>query len=320
MVDKESVKTLIETYYNVNVEEVTLLTQKVYCIKDHQKMYVFKFARGSDEFLVKQLHAYRALPKHVLPIYKTVTNAYCIKLDYYFCYLTDYVIQVPMPIEKRVLNYAQMLQQLHQNTLVRIEVSQSELTQLYEHHYQQLQKSYESLQKQMRAYELTEERSPYEWYFMMVYPMLYGMLQRAHDELKKFYDCVQKEPELMVCLTHGDVNVANMVVTEQNAYLLNFEKSIFTFASIDLSALLESYHHIQGIKSFLLKYLEKEDETMRCFFFFKALTFDVEELTDSLTTHSLTNIAMLNERLAPYMLALQLYDTLNSSQTAQQSS
>ena len=259
MIDEQAVRTLLKNYYALDVEEIVPLTNKAYKVTGIQKTYLFKISKGSDEFLVKQLQAYRALSKHVLPIYKTIANAYCIQLDNEFCYLTDFIYQIPMPVEKRVLVYADILKQLHQTTKLAIDVNQAELTQLYDQQYKQLQQSYDLLQKKMQEYELTPERSPYEWYFMMVYPMLYGILQRAHDELKKFYDKVQNEAKLSVSLAHLDVNVSNLISNEQSSYLVNFEKSMFTFGVVDMCLLLENYHHIQGIRSFLLDYLKKEE-------------------------------------------------------------
>ena len=48
----------------------------------------------------------------------------------------------------------------------------------------------------MEVYELQRDRSPFEWYFMMVYPMLYTMLHHAHDELKKFYDLIYDKSKI----------------------------------------------------------------------------------------------------------------------------
>ncbi len=318
MIETNDVITLLQTYYELEPQAVTAVTTKAYQVTCSQKTYLFKIAKGSDEFLVKQLQAYRALPKHILPIYKTVTNAYCIRLEDDFCYLTDYIYQIPMPIEKKVMAYGDILQQLHEKTNLEVEIKQAELTQIYQTQYNQLQASYDQLQKAMQEYELKPERSPYEWYFMMVYPMLYGILQRAHEELKRFYDKVQKESKLPVSLVHLDVNLANVMASEQATYVINFEKSQFTFGAIDMCLFLENYHHVQGIKPILLAYLKKEEAIMKHFFFFKTLTFDVDELQNSLTKHSLTNIALLNERLAPHMLALQLYDAINTPTTTTQ--
>ena len=47
--------------------------------------------------------------------------------------------------------------------------------------------------KVLRSVSCQRERSPYDWYFMMVYPMLYTMLHHAHDELKKFYDLIKRD-------------------------------------------------------------------------------------------------------------------------------
>lgn len=321
MANYDEIKVFVETHYDLNVESVTFITRKSMKIKASSHDYLLKIASGDDEFIMKQLFAYKALSRNVLPIYRTKDNQHCVPWRGHFFYLTDYVETIPLPLEQQIHYYMELLEKLHTETCLEVDVSDDELQHIYDKDYKRLQDSYDRLQKNMEAYELQRDRSPFEWYFMMVYPMLYTMLHHAHDELKKFYDLIKKDKKLPISLIHGDVNVSNLLVTEKSTYLINFEKSMFSIASLDMYYFLENYHQVPGLHSIILDYVKNEKAaSLRHYFFFRSLCIDLDELSETLQEHSLTNIALLNECIAPHLMALQVYDQLNTPTTTTQAS
>lgn len=308
----EDVKTFVESHYDLSVEKVSRITKKTMKIITAQHDYLLKIASGDDEFIMKQLFAYKSLPHNVLAIYRTKDRKHIVPWRGDFLYLTDYVQIIPVPLEQQLNYYVDLLKKLHDQTGLMVDISDDELSRIYNKEYKKLESSHNKLQINIESCELKQDRSPYEWYFMMVYPMIYTMLHHAHDELKKFYDLVKKEHKMPVCLIHGDVNVANVLIGEKSTYLINFEKSMFSLSALDMYYLLEHYHQVPGLNSIILDYVNNEKAAiLRHYFFFKALLIDLEELENSLEAHSLLNIALLNERLAPHLLALQVYDEFN---------
>lgn len=49
------------------------------------------------------------------------------------------------------------------------------------------------------------------------------------EELKKFYDLLKRDHKMPISLIHGDVNVANVLISEKDTYLINFEKACFLY-------------------------------------------------------------------------------------------
>lgn len=315
----EDVKTFVEAHYDLTVERITPITKKTFKVVTSQHEYLLKVASGDDEFIMKQLFAYKSLPHNVLPVYRTKDRKHIVQCERGFLYLTDYIQIIPVPLEQQLNYYVDLLLNLHEQTALMVDVSDDELTRIYNKDYKKLEASHSSLQRTIEMCELKQDRSPYEWYFMMVYPMIYTMLHHAHDELKKFYDLVKNEHKMPICLIHGDVNVANVLIGEKSTYLLNFEKSMFSLASLDMYYLLENYHQVPGLHSIILEYVTKEKAaSLRHYFFFKSLMIDLDELENSLQSHSIINIALLNEMLAPHLLALQVYDQFNKPTTTAQ--
>jgi len=312
MVEFSNLKNFIETHYQLDINNIYNLTKKTYRLASDNHDYLLKFASGDDEFIMKQLFAYKVLPSSVLPIYRTKDRMHDVKLDNQFAYLTDYIQVIPVPLEKQVHYYVELLRKLHHETELIVDISEEKLMGIYDIEYKKLQASYAQLQKSIEAFELKLDRSPYEWYFMMVYPILYGVLHRANDELKKFYDLLKKEKKIPTCLIHGDVNVANLLVSERATYLINFEKSEFALSSTDMSQFLKYYHHVPGVQSLILDYVRNEKKPiLNHYFFFKALCVDIEALDEAYKNHSLTNIALLNEIIAPNIMAMQIYDEIH---------
>ncbi|MGL4337136.1 MAG: phosphotransferase [Turicibacter sp.] len=307
---------IIEENYPLSVESIIAITPKVMKVRTANKEYILKATSENDDFIMKQLFAYKAMKDNILPIYRTKNQKHYVTYQQQQFYLTDFVQTIPVPLEKQIHYYTELLEKLHDKTRLVVEVSDEELARVYEKEYTKLEASYKRLQSNMETYELKLDRSPYEWYFMMVYPMLYQVLQLAHNELKQFYDLLKSEKKLPICLIHGDVNISNVLVSETATYLVNFEKSMFSIPAVDMNYLLENYHQVPGINSILIDYAKKEAAPiLKHYFFFKSLCFDAEELEESLQPHSLTKIALLNERIAPHMLAMQLYDTINKPTT-----
>lgn len=321
MDNTEEIKILVETNYNLSVESISNITSKSFKVSTAQHEYILKLASGDDEFIMKQLSAYKSLPKNVLPIYRTRDRKHSVPCRGSFFYLTDYVQIIPVPLEKQLHYYVELLNDLHEKSRLIIDISDEDIAKIYNKEYKKLENSYTKLQQNIEECELKKDRSPYEWYFMMVYPMIYQMLQFGHEELKKFYDLLKKDHKLPISLIHGDVNVANVLVSEQSTYLINFEKSMFSLASLDMSYLLENYHQVPGMKSIISDYVKNEKAAiLRHYFFFKTLLIDLTELEELLQDHSLINIALLNEMLAPHLLAFQVYNEFNKPTTTTQAS
>lgn len=318
MANYDEIKVFVEAHYDLTIESMTPITRKSMKIRASNHDYLLKVTSGDDEFIMKQLFAYKALSRNILPIYRTKDNDHYVPWRDHFFYLTDYVETIPLPLEQQIHYYIELLEKLHSETQLEVDVSDDELQRIYNKDYKRLQNSYDQLQKSIEECELQRDRSPYDWYFMMVYPMLYTMLHHAHDELKKFYDLIKRDKKMPVSLIHGDVNVANLLVTEKSTYLINFEKSMFSIASLDMYYFLENYHEVPGLHSIVLDYVKNEKAAaLRHYFFFRSLCIDLGELHQTLNDHSLINIALLNECIAPHLLALQVYDQFNKSATNQ---
>lgn len=319
MANYDEIKVFVEAHYDLTIESMTPITRKSMKIRASNHDYLLKVTSGDDEFIMKQLFAYKALSRNILPIYRTKDNDHYVPWRDHFFYLTDYVETIPLPLEQQIHYYIELLEKLHSETQLEVDVSDDELQRIYNKDYKRLQNSYDQLQKSIEECELQRDRSPYDWYFMMVYPMLYTMLHHAHDELKKFYDLIKRDKKMPVSLIHGDVNVANLLVTEKSTYLINFEKSMFSIASLDMYYFLENYHEVPGLHSIVLDYVKNEKAAaLRHYFFFRSLCIDLGELHQTLNDHSLINIALLNECMAPHLLALQVYDQFNKPTTTNQ--
>ena len=311
MTSLSDIRLFIDAHYDVNVISVTPLTEKVWKLACSDKIYLLKMTSGEESFLMKQLYAHKELKEHVLPIYKTRSGESIARTEAGFAYLTDYVEQIPMPFEKQVHDYSKMLRKLHENTLLNVEKHEEEIRVMYESDFGRLKVNFMLLDNYMQNLEVKVSRSPFEWYVLMIYPLLYGMYRRADDIMEKFYKRLSKKKSLPISLVHGDVNVSNVLAGTASTYIINFEKSSFDLPSVDLIMFLKHYHQMPGASHVIMDLLKNQENTLIHFhFFLRTLCIDLEGLFKTLSGNSLIDISLLNETLAPGILAMEVYDEL----------
>ena len=302
-----------QTHYDVGVMGTQKLTSKVYRVKGTQRDYLLKFFEGNDEFLSGQLYARKEMPDSVLPIYKTRHGEWKASDGFGFAYLTDFVEQIPMPLENRVRDYASFLGELHESTKVAVDKNDDEISWLYADDYRRIEENFMLLEKMMQQCEMKLSRSPFEWQVMMMYPLLYGMYRRSDESLKRFYRLLGRKKKMPLSMTHGDVNIANILPSVKRTHLINFEDSRFDLPSQDMLKFLSHYHQSAGTTQIITDYLKAQnDQLIVHHFFMNALCVDLSLLQKLATGNALVDISLLNEKLAPGLIAMTIYDELNA--------
>ena len=109
MANYDEIKVFVETHYDLAVESVTPITHKSMKVRASNHDYLLKVASGDDDFIMKQLFAYKALSRNVLPIYRTKDNQHYVPWRDHFFYLTDYVQTIPLPLEQQIHYYIELL-------------------------------------------------------------------------------------------------------------------------------------------------------------------------------------------------------------------
>ena len=312
MISEANVLAFAHAHYDFKWLQMAPLTDKVFQLRTAQKDYVLKFS-SDDDFLMKQMYAHKELPDHVLPLYKTRAGETVARLETGFAYLTDHVFEVPMPLEKRVSQYAELLGKLHAATGLEVEKHEVEISDAYQVDYQKIERNFALLEQRMSEIELKVARSPFEWYVMMVYPLLYGMYRRSDAAMQRFYRGLSRKKQLPVAMVHGDVNVANLLPCAKESYLINFEKSEFAVPGQDLVRFLRHYHQLPGVKGMVSRYLKAQKNPLIVHdFFMHGLCVDLEAALADDAMDALPAISILNESVAPGMVAMQIYDELSA--------
>lgn len=310
--------TFVREIYQLEVLNVTTLTDKVFKIATPKKDFLLKFFVGDDDFLMKQLYAHKELPEVVLPIYETKDGQRIATDGTVTAYLTDYVAQIPMPFENRVRDYAALLEKLHQKTAITADKNDDEINWMYATDYQQLEENYQQLEQMATHYEMKLSRSPFEWQLLMMYPLLYGMYRRSDEAMKKFYRLLGRKKQLPIAMTHGDVNVSNVLAHGAHTHLINFENSTFDLPTRDMLQFLSHYHSSKGTRQMLADYLKNQkDQLLVHYFFMKSLCIDLKKLNEHLSGNALVDISLLNEKLAPGLIAMGIYDQMNGPKPPQ---
>ena len=298
-------------HYDIGVIQVLAITDKVFRIHATEGNYLLKFSTGTDDFLMKQLYAHKELPDSVVRIHKTRLGDWYATFDGGFAYLMDYVEEIPMPLENRVRDYASSLKDLHEVTAIVVDKNDDEIAWLYSDDYRRLEENFTILESVMHQCEMKMSRSPFEWQFMMMYPLMYGMYRRSDEALKRFYRLLNRKKKLPMAMTHTDVNVANVIPSRKATHIINFESSRFDMPTQDMLKFLEYYHQSAGTTQIITDYLKaQKNQLLVHHFFMKCLCIDLIYLKEHLTGNTLIDISLLNEKLAPGLIAMSIYDEM----------
>lgn len=307
------VATFATTHYDIGVTHVAQLTDKVYKLATSNHEYLLKFTDGDDDFLMKQLYAHKELPHVALPIYETREGLRRAVFEGGFAYLTDYIPQTPMPFESRVRDYGKILGELHEKTAVTVDKNEDEVSWMYDADFRKLEENFTILEGFMTGFEMKLSRSPFEWQLLMMYPLIEGMYRRSDESLKRFYRVLSRKKQLPVAMNHGDVNVSNLLPTAKDIHLVNFENSYFDVPTGDMLQFLSHYHQSKGTARIITDYLNNVKEPILVHhFFMNALCLDLVTLKKHLSGNALIDISLLNEKLAPCLIAMGIYDELNA--------
>jgi thiamine kinase-like enzyme len=300
-------------HYDIPFTAIHQLTEKAFKLTSKSQDYVLKFTDGSDDFLMKQQFAHKELSAHVLSIHKTRSGRLTAPFGNGFAYLTNFIERVGLPFEKQVSDYALLLRKLHEKTVLDIERHEVDIVDMYNKTFGELERQVKAVEAEMAKIEMQRSRSPFEWYLLMVYPMVHGMYRRVDDVMQKFYRGLNRKKLLPVCLCHGDVNVANLLSGVSNSYLINFEKSHFGMPTEDLALLLKSYHQVPGVRHMITDYLKSQsNKLVMQDFFLRTLCVDMATVLESRHGNAMLDISVVNEVIAPGIVAMQLYDELHA--------
>lgn len=307
----DDIALFVNAHYDLEVTRIGKLTEKVYKIETPQKEFLLKFAKGDDEFLTKQMYAHKEMPDTVLPIYETNTGDRVAYESEYFAYLTDYVRQSPMPLEARVRDYSKLLRTLHETTKITVDKNEDEISWMYTDDYEELEENFTMLENMVTQVEMKLSRSPFEWQLLMTFPLIYGMYRRSDEMMQKFYKLLSRKKRIPISMIHGDVNVSNVLPTTNKTHIINFESSSFDIPTKDLIKFLNFYHQSSGTTNMIAEYLRSQKNQLIVYhFFMKSLCFDFKTFASQLTGNSLIDLSMFNERLAPAIIAMNIFEEM----------
>lgn len=192
--------------------------------------------------------------------------------------MTEYIEEVTMPEEQKLLDMMDLLSLLHSKTSHFKEIKVEEYKELYEdisNNIVYLKSYYEDM---ISLFEKRVFMSPSEYLFSRNVSQVFSALHFCEVELEKWYNIVKEQKKVRYVVLHNNLDLSHFL-KNQNSYFISWEKAKFDMPIFDLYKLYKRITPEYDFKELLERYemgfplLESE---RRLFFLLIALPDKIE--------------------------------------------
>jgi hypothetical protein len=218
----------------INLNSIHLLRTK------DDKQYILKKAKSKKltkiyDYLLAQKFAHFIHPLHNR--HKTIIT----KIDDVDYYLIPYVYNIDYSMDKRLLDYVDLLHKLHKTTVIARKFNRALFLKTYRRQIKKLNKQFSLLDFYIVECETKIDKSIFDW----TYLFKYHEIMFIKNTLLKIQDTIEDELEKMdiynYCLIHNNCSIDHFIVTNEKNYLISFDASMISLKIYDYIKIFIEY-------------------------------------------------------------------------------
>lgn len=239
-------KALLESVgknYNIHITQAIPLNETVQIKTSDNKNYILKRVKNREVidiyyFLLAQKFTYFIMPE--LTIYKQLFMIY--NQQYY--YLIKYYDDIDYPIEKKLIDYIDLLHKLHKSSIIRKNFNKSQFNRLYRRKLRRIDSHFHLLDLFMIECENKKYKSIFDWTYMVKYnEIMYikNLLVKIDSQIENL---LEKLDLYDYCIIHNNPSIDHFIVTNEKNYLISFDHSTIGFKVHDYIKLFIDYSDI----------------------------------------------------------------------------
>jgi hypothetical protein len=215
---------VVQKEYNKKIIQV-MQSNSVYKIKtDDNKLYMLKKAKNRNVF---EIYKYLLSEKFInfIPPEVTINNQFYFNYDNQLYYLMKWFDNIDYPIERKLIDYIDLLNKLHKSTEIRKKFNKTQFVNIYKRRLRGFTKQFELLDLYLMECEDKEYKSLFDWTYLMKYNefmMMKNILLKIQTNLEDQFEKIEKYD---YCIIHNNPNIDHFVVTNEKNYLISFDYS-----------------------------------------------------------------------------------------------
>lgn len=230
--------------YKINIKQITPINTAFKIITDENKCYILK--RVKNKSLINNynyLHSQKF--HHFIGPIMTIHNQYTTKYDNYSYYLTPYVENIDYPLDKRIIDYIELLSKLHKSTNIKRKFNKEIFRRKYEKQKRHLYERFSTLDYYLVECETSEDRSIFMWFYLENYSDLIYTKNILVEVQNKIEQELEKLNQFNYSLIHNNPNIDHFVVTNDQNYLISLDQSVISLKVYDYIKLFIEYCEYQ---------------------------------------------------------------------------
>lgn len=147
--------------------------------------------------------------------------------------ITEYVEQVDMPDEQKMLDMIDLVALLHSKTTHYEEVDEEEYKEIYEDINNNIAYLYSYYNDLLSIAENSIYMSPSQYMLALNISKIFGALNFCKDEIDKWYSIVKEKRKQRLVVLHNNLDLSHFI-KNKSAYLISWNKSKIDIPIFDL--------------------------------------------------------------------------------------
>jgi len=230
----------VEKNYKIKSIQVTPINETLKIKTKKKKEYVLKRVKNKEVidiyyFLLSQKFTYFIMPE------LTVNNQLFMAYNQKFYYLIPYYDDIDYPIEKKLIDYIDLLQKLHNKTSIRKNFNRTQFNRLYNKKLKRLERQFQLLDLYIVESENKKYKSIFDWTYIVKYNEIMFIKNTLINLNEKIASLLEEIDVYEYCIIHNNPSIDHFIVTNEKNYLISFDYSTIGFKVHDFIKLFIDY-------------------------------------------------------------------------------
>lgn len=311
----------IEKNYNIKITQIIPINEVLKVKTSQNHVYILKKVKKREiiqvyYFLLSQKFTHFIMPE------KTVYNQIFTNFENQLYYVIPYFDDIDYPIEKKLIDYIDLLNKLHRSTTIRKHFNRSQFNKLFKKKLKRLDSQFQLLDLYIIECENKKFKSIFDWTYIVKYNeimYLKNILLKLQSQVEALVDDIENYD---YCIIHNNPSIDHFIVTNEKNYLISFDHSTIGFKVHDYIKLFIDYseYDVDWMTLIINDHISKFEFN---YFIFNVLYYIVKniEITFLSKNQNLESINILIHNLFVSAKAIELYqkyESINSSPEEQE--
>ncbi len=214
----------IEKNYNIKIAQIIPINEILKMKTEQEKSYILKKVKKREVidiyyFLISQKFVNFIMPE------PTINNQLFTTYNQQVYYLIPYYDNIDYPVEKKLIDYIDLLYKLHKYTIIRKAFNKSQFNRLYKKKLKRLDRQFQLLELYIVECENKTFKSVFDWTYLVKYnEIMYikNILLKLKSQIDGLIDEIENYD---YCIIHNNPSIDHFVVTNERNYLISFDHS-----------------------------------------------------------------------------------------------